>query len=92
MSLGRRGVVMAQLSYGTASMSFGPTGSPANGVLGGNVVSTLTGHFMDVSCCHYNPLKCELYTGSADGHMLIWDYQKGMNENVIFTDTWSDEE
>ena len=64
-------------------------------VVSGSVVGSLSGgHFMDVTCCVCNPVKCEVYTGSTDGQFLVWDYQVDSlpGSNPFCTNNWSDDD
>lgn len=39
----------------------------------GGQVSTLKGHFASISCCVSNPNTQEVYSGSSDRQILVWD-------------------
>ncbi|EDV22261.1 DNA excision repair protein ERCC-8 [Trichoplax sp. H2] len=38
----------------------------------GRQLSTLRGHYNNVSCCCYNPYRQELYSGGNDSNILVW--------------------
>lgn len=48
------------------------------GIYDGVSRKTLKGHFEPVTCCVYNSVLNEVYTGSRDRNILIWDTQKDL--------------
>ncbi len=36
-------------------------------------VSSLNGHYSDVTCCVYNEARQELYSGGMDRNVIIWE-------------------
>lgn len=60
----------------------------------GRCISKLTGHFKSVTSCAFSPNHLELFSGSSDRAILIWDCQEDLKEekaktNSLMTDAWS---
>lgn len=64
-----------QMSVSSDELAFVPSGANLLmfGVQDGVCKKQLKGHFEPITCCVYNPALNEVYTGSRDRNILIWD-------------------
>ena len=44
---------------------------------------TLHGHFRQVTCCYYHADFQELYSGSGDRNILVWEAKTGTSSNYV---------
>jgi DNA excision repair protein ERCC-8 len=61
----------------------------------GRMFAKLSGHFDRVHCCVSHPLTQELYSGSADGQLMVWSPTSMITEvpeDESDRDRWSDNE
>ncbi|XP_065834594.1 DNA excision repair protein ERCC-8-like [Oscarella lobularis] len=70
----------------------------------GKKIKLLKGHFNAVNCCIFNSNKQELFSGSVDCNILVWDAKSADSDstpekeenlhqpNPFFGDTWSDDD
>lgn len=64
----------------------------------GELLKTFSGHFDRVNCCLFHPFNCQLFSGSNDHCILIWEPLLESESNEIEQiqledkDRWSDEE
>ena len=80
-------------STGDGLLLFNPSGSVVQmyDIRGGDPVFDLKGgHFETVNCCLWNALSHELYTGSDDRSILVWEPPLQTNVCDDDEDNWSD--
>lgn len=70
--------VQMSCSSDSTNLVFVPSGANLLmfGMLDGVCKKTLKGHFEPVTCCVYNSALNEVYTGSRDRNILVWDSKK----------------
>lgn len=49
-------------------------------IYSGEYVNCLSGHFMNVNCCCFNPTQNEIYSGSSDRQILAWNFSRNSND------------
>lgn len=69
-------------------------------IMSGEEIQHYNGHYGRVNCTEYNPVRPQLFSGSADCTVLVWEppspgEEEGEEEEVKvnpYTDNWSDED